>query len=160
MFYLNSIFFWLNTGKNVDRYIIKPLKSIKHQRVWWWTRGYTIFHDLTLSCFYHIKAMSWITADYLQWIMYVKTKSRVYMCIKKTSTKLSKPSNPSLGKWKSISFIFVFYSLYFTSYCYPNTAVVVKGYYKCRFFNVHQSLWSPKVIRTLIINKIITFSLK
>ena len=53
------------------------------------------------------------------------------MCIKKTSTKLSKPSNPSLGKRKSISSIFVFYSLYFTSYCYPNTAVVVKGYCKC-----------------------------
>ena len=28
---------------------------------------------------------------------------------------------------------------------YPNTAVAVKGDYKCRFFNVHQSLSSPKV---------------
>ena len=28
---------------------------------------------------------------------------------------------------------------------YPNTAVAVKGDYKCRFFNVHQSLSPPKV---------------
>ena len=41
------------------------------------------FHDFSLSYFYRIKAMSWITADHLQWTIYVKTKSRVYMCIKK-----------------------------------------------------------------------------
>ena len=40
------------------------------------------FHDLQLSYFYRIKAMSWITIDHLQWTIYVKTKSRVYMCIK------------------------------------------------------------------------------
>ena len=38
--------------------------------------------------------------------------------------------------------------------------VAVKGYYKGCFFNVHQSLWSPKVIRILIIMKIISFTLK
>ena len=47
------------------------------------------FHDLSLSYFYRIKAMPWIKADHLQWTMYGKTKSRVYMSIKKTSTKLS-----------------------------------------------------------------------
>ena len=40
------------------------------------------FHDLGLSYFYHIKTMSMIRADHLQWTIYVKTKSRVYMCIK------------------------------------------------------------------------------
>ena len=34
------------------------------------------FHDLGLSYLYHIKAMSWITADYLQWTyMYVHKKN-------------------------------------------------------------------------------------
>ena len=109
------------------------------------------FLELDLSYFYRIKGMSWITAEYLQWTIYVKTKSHVYMYIKKTSKKLSRPSNPSLGKWRSLSFIFVFYPLSYKRY--PNTAVAVKGYYMCRFFNVHQSLWSPKVIRILIINE-------
>ena len=40
------------------------------------------FRDLGLSYFYRIKTMSLITADHLQWTIYVK-KSRVYMCIKK-----------------------------------------------------------------------------
>ena len=41
------------------------------------------FHDLGLSYFYRIKAISLITADHLQWIIYVKTKNRIYMYIKK-----------------------------------------------------------------------------
>ena len=41
------------------------------------------FHDLGLSYFYRIKAISLITADHLQWTIYVKTKSLVYMRIKK-----------------------------------------------------------------------------
>ena len=56
------------------------------------------FLDLGLSYFHHIKGMSWITAEYLQLTIYVKTKSHVYMYLKKTSKKLSRPSNPSLGK--------------------------------------------------------------
>ena len=36
-------------------------------------------------------------ADYLQWTIYVKRKSRAYMCITKTNTKRSRPSNPSLA---------------------------------------------------------------
>ena len=41
------------------------------------------FLDLGLSYFYRIKVMSWITAEYLQWTMYVKTKCCVYLYIKK-----------------------------------------------------------------------------
>ena len=41
------------------------------------------FHDLGLSYFYRIKAVSLITGDHLQWTIYVKTKSLVYMRIKK-----------------------------------------------------------------------------
>ena len=73
------------------------------------------FHDLSLSYFYRIKVMSWIIADHLQWTIYGKTKSCIYMSIKKTSTKLSRLSNPSLGNWKSIFFIFVSYPLSFTT---------------------------------------------
>ena len=41
------------------------------------------FHELGLSYFYLIKAMSWITADHLHWTIYVKAKSCVSMCIQK-----------------------------------------------------------------------------
>ena len=67
-----------------------------------------------------------------------ENKSRVYICIKKP-------------------FIFVFKPL---SYRYPMKAVVVKGYFKCWFFNVHQSFWSPKVIEILNIMKTISFTVK
>ena len=40
------------------------------------------FLDFGLCYFYRIKSMSWITAEYLQGTIYVKTKSRVYMYIK------------------------------------------------------------------------------
>ena len=52
------------------------------------------FHDLGLCYFYRIKAISLITADHLQWAIYVKTKGRVYMCMKKTSAKLSTSFKP------------------------------------------------------------------
>ena len=69
------------------------------------------FLYLDLSYFYRIKALSFSTADYFQLIVYVKTKTCVYTgkINKKTSAKLSRPSNPSLGEWKGISFIFVLY---------------------------------------------------
>ena len=51
------------------------------------------FHGLGLSYFYRIKTMSLITADHLQRTIYVKAKSRVFIGIKKTSTKHSSPSN-------------------------------------------------------------------
>ena len=116
------------------------------------------FLDLSLSYFYRVKGMSWITVEHWQWTIYVKTKRHVYMYIKKASKKLSRSSNPS-GKWRSLSFIFVFYPLSCTCCRYPNTAVAVQGHFKCRFFNIHQSLWSPKVIRILMIMKIISFTL-
>ena len=106
---LIHIFFWLNTGKNVDSYVIEP--HVYQVPVLWLTRRIQHFHDLRLSYFYCIKAMSRITAVYLQWTMYVKTKSSVYICTKKTTTKLSRSSNPSLGKWKSKSFISELYLL-------------------------------------------------
>ena len=64
------------------------------------------FHNLGLSYLYRIKAMSLV--DYI-----CKKKSHVYMYIKKTSAKLSRASNPSLGKWKCVSFIsfILFYKL-------------------------------------------------
>ena len=41
------------------------------------------FYDLGQCYFYWIKAITLITADHLQWNMYVKTKNHVYVCIKK-----------------------------------------------------------------------------
>ena len=37
------------------------------------------FHDLKLSYFYRIKAISWITVDHLQWTIYGKKKA-VFVC--------------------------------------------------------------------------------
>ena len=44
-----------------------------------------------------------------------KNKKPCLYVHKKNSKKLSRPSNPSLGKWRSLSFIFVFYPLSCTS---------------------------------------------
>ena len=52
------------------------------------------FLDLGLSYFYRIKEIWRITAEYLQWTIY----KMVYTYLKKTDKKLSRPSNPSLGK--------------------------------------------------------------
>ena len=108
--FLTQIFFWLNSGKIGEPYIIQlqvdqaPESVIMNQRVHY-------FLDLGLSYFDHIKAMSWITAEYLQWTIYVKTKSRVCMYIKKLYIKkIFRPSNPLLGKWR-----IVFYPLSCTS---------------------------------------------
>ena len=40
------------------------------------------FLDMGLPYFSHIKEMSWTTAEYLQWTIYVKTKSHFYKRIK------------------------------------------------------------------------------
>ena len=40
------------------------------------------FHDLGLSYFYRIKAVSWMTADHLQWTIYVK--KAVFICAEKS----------------------------------------------------------------------------
>ena len=82
MLYLNSIFFGgilkiMPTHILLNPQIYQALESvIMNHRV----HG---LHDLGLSYFYCIKALSLITADHLQRTRYVKTKSCVYMCIKK-----------------------------------------------------------------------------
>ena len=78
---LTQIFFWLNTENNADPYITKPpnLSSTgkcdnePHDTLFSWFSCY----------FYCIKAIILITADHLQWTIYVKTRSHVYMSIKK-----------------------------------------------------------------------------
>ena len=111
---LTHIFFWLNTENNADSYIIKH-QSLSNTRKCDNEPEGTLFF-MIWSYFYLIEAMSWIPADPLQWTIHGKTKSRVYMSIKKTSTKLSRLSNTSLGKWKSIFFILISYSLSFTTF--------------------------------------------
>ena len=99
MFCLNLNFLLIKSWKKMLTLILlnpqvyqAPESVMVNQRV-------NYFHDLGLSYFYSIKAMSWITGDYLQQTIYVKTKSRIQMCIKKqTSTKLPRPYNLSLGK--------------------------------------------------------------
>ena len=116
--YFNPYFFCPTPEKNVDPYIVTPppFPHLSSTRVSWWTRGYSLFSWFVVPYFYSIKAMSWITADYMQWDIYInrETKSGVYTCIKKASTKLSRPYNLSLGKLKSMSFIFVCYLLSLT----------------------------------------------
>ena len=68
------------------------------------------FHDLGLSNFYRIKAMSWIPAD-TQWTIHLKTKSRVYMCIKKLAQNF-----PGLLIHHQVNEKVYLYYLYFTHY--------------------------------------------
>ena len=102
---LTHIFFWLNTEDNAELYIIKSL-NLSSTRKFIMNHRVHYFYDLGLSYFYRIKAMSLITADKLQWAIYVKTKSCVYMCMK----KLSRPSNPLLGKWKCINLWYLYFA--------------------------------------------------
>ena len=53
-----------------------PESVIMNRRVWY-------AYDLGLSYFYRMKSISLITPGHLQWTIYVKTKNRAYMCIKK-----------------------------------------------------------------------------
>ena len=119
------------------------------------TQRVRYFLYLGQSYFYRIKKMWWVTDEYLQWSIYVKTKSHVYMCIKKLAKifpGLLIPHQVSDEVYLSCLY-FIVLCILSISYSYPNTAVTVKGYYKSRFFNVHQSLWSPKFMRNLIIMK-------
>ena len=159
MLYLNPIFFWLNTGKNADPYIIKPPSLLTTRECdveadgalfSWFGRILFLPHQSNFMAHFWLFAINHICKN---------KKPYLYMH-KKARTKLLRPSNPSLGRWKSTCFIFVFYPLSFSRQRYPNTAVAVKGYYKYRFLNLYQSLWSPKVIGILIIMKIISFTLK
>ena len=111
---LTHIFFWLNTENNANPYITKLPYLANTESV---IMNHMIhhFHHLVQCYFYCIKEITLITADHLQWTIYAKIKSHVYTCIKKTSAKNSSPSNPSLDKWKCMSFIFVFYPFSLTS---------------------------------------------
>ena len=118
-------------------------------------------HDLGLSYFYRIKAMSLITADQLQWTIYVKIKSRVYMCIKKLAQNfpgllISHQVNGNVY----LSYLYFTHSLLQVSVTQiqqqlsrVTIRITIKAYYKgycqgLRFFNVHQSFSPPKVITT------------
>ena len=105
--FITPIFFWLNTGKNTGSYIIKS-PSLSNQRM-------HSFHDLGLSYFYNIKAISRIIADYFAINHICKNKKSCLHVNKKTSAKSSRSSNLSLGRSTGISFIFVLYQLSFTS---------------------------------------------
>ena len=147
MLYLDSHFGWImkkmTTGILWNFQVYQALESVMmNQRVHY-------FLDLGLSYFYRIKAVSWITAEYLQWTIYVKTNSRVYKYIKKLAKNFPGLLIPQ-----------VLLIILYKYICYPNKALAVKGYYKYRFFNVHQSLESPKVIKILVIMKIISFTIK
>ena len=48
-----------------------------------------IHYFLDLGQIYFIDLLTFITADHLQWTIYVKTNSHVYMCIKKLAQNLS-----------------------------------------------------------------------
>ena len=110
------------------------------------------FHDLGLSYFYRIKAMSLTTADHLRWTKYVKTKSLAYMCIKKLAQTFTGLATSHQVNRNCISFIFVFYPFSFTSQRYSNTTM---GKHNGRLFNVNQSLSPPKVIKISIKMKMI-----
>ena len=86
---LTHISFWLNNGKYAGSNIIK-LQSLSSTRMWWWTRGYTIF--FIWACL--ISAAS-KQCHGSQLSTYNEPKSRVYMYTKETSKNFSRPSNPS-----------------------------------------------------------------
>ena len=86
MLYLNSPFLLVKYWKNTYLYIFKP-PSLSSTRQVMMNETVHYFHDQCLYCFYRTKALSWVTADYLQQAIYVKTKNRVYRCTKKTLTQ-------------------------------------------------------------------------
>ena len=111
---LTHIFFWLNSGKYADPCIIK-LPSLSSTRECddepegtlfsWFGTILFLPHQSNVMDHRWVLAMSHI-CKYKELCLYVH---------KKTSKKLSRPSNPSLGKWKNVSLIFVFYPLSCTS---------------------------------------------
>ena len=109
---LTHIFFSLNTENNADPYIIKPpnLSSTRKcdnepQGIAFSWFGPILFLPHQSNVIDH----SWpLAMDHI-----CKNKNPYLYVHKKTSAKLSRPSNPSLGKWKCISFIFVFYPLFY-----------------------------------------------
>ena len=107
-------FFWLNTENNADPYITK-LSSLSSTRECDEDTEGTLFSwfgpILFLSHQRNVMDHSWVLA--MNHIC--KNKNSCLYVHKKTGKKLSRPSNPLLGKWRSLSFIFVFYPLSCTS---------------------------------------------
>ena len=87
---LTHIFFWLKILEKMPTLILLNPQVYQAPESVMMNQSVHKFYDLGISYVYRIKAISWITADYLQWKFYVKTKSLVYMC-----KKLSRPCNPS-----------------------------------------------------------------
>ena len=111
------IFFWLNSGKNAETYIIK-LPSISSIREYDDEPDGTLFSWFGLILFLPHKAIQSNVMDH-SWALAMnhicKNKEPCFYAHKKTSKKLSRPPKYSLGKWKTVSFIFVFYLLSRTS---------------------------------------------
>ena len=104
---LTHIFFWLNNGRNTDPYITK-LSSLSS------TREYDDDPEGTLFSWFgpilflphqrNVMDHSWVLA--MNHIC--KNKKPCLYVHKETSKKLSRPSNLSLGKWRSLSLILIF----------------------------------------------------
>ena len=116
MLYLNSHFLLVNTENNADPYIIKPpsLSSTRERDDHYTSAMYTIFMVWTYIILPHqnnVMDHSWpLVMDHI-----CKNKKTCLYVHKTTSAKLSRLSNPPLGKGKRISFIFLFYPLSFTN---------------------------------------------
>ena len=99
MLYLNSLFLLVKCLKKYRSFILLNSQVYQASKSVMMNQRVHHFHDLgrfmisTTS-----KSVSWMTADYLEWTIYVKTKSCVCIYMKKTSTKLYRPSNPLLSK--------------------------------------------------------------
>ena len=93
-----NIFFWLNTENNADPYIINPpyLSRPKNIINELWGTLFSWFGSI-LFLLHQCKCHWWQLTTCSGPYIYVKTKGHVYMRIKKTSTKLSRTSDSSLG---------------------------------------------------------------
>ena len=107
---LTHIFFWLNKGKNADPYITK-LSCLSTTRECNGDQEGTLFSWFGPILFLlhqrDVMDHSWVLA-----MNHICENKKPFLYVhKKTSKRLSRPSNPSLGKWRSWSFIFVFHPL-------------------------------------------------
>ena len=111
---VTQIFFWLNTKNNAKPCIIK-LPNLSSTRKCYNEPQGTLFSSFVPLLFLPLQSNlidhSWpLSMDHI-----CKNKKLRLYVLKKTSAKLSMPSNLSLGTWKCISLIFALYSFSFTS---------------------------------------------
>ena len=138
------LFFWLNTGKNADSYIIKnPSLSS--------TTEYNDEPEATLSPWsgpilflpHQTNAMdhSWLfTMDHI-----CKNKKPCLYVHKKTSTKLCRPSNPSLGKWKKYIFHICILPIIFYKLASPKYSSSSQGLLWVQIFQCTSIAWVSQV---------------